>query len=95
MLTLFHHSLPPWAGEYGGWKLEKTVDYFMDFTRLAFYLVVDYPVCCTLQFILFSSFLLLNETLDHSDSLLSSFKKKEHEQEQKQTKSTLAQITFL
>jgi len=36
MLTLFHHSLPPWAGEYGGWKLEKTVDYFMDFTRLVF-----------------------------------------------------------
>jgi len=39
MLTLFHHSLPPWAGEYGGWKLEKTVDYFMDFTRLVFHLV--------------------------------------------------------
>ncbi|KAM5568661.1 beta-glucosidase-like SFR2, chloroplastic [Rosa sericea] len=34
MLTLFHHSLPPWAGEYGGWKVEKTVDYFLDFTRL-------------------------------------------------------------
>ncbi|KAL8153617.1 hypothetical protein V2J09_011377 [Rumex salicifolius] len=34
MLTLFHHSLPPWAGEYGGWRLEKTVDYFMEFTRL-------------------------------------------------------------
>ncbi|XP_010276481.1 PREDICTED: beta-glucosidase-like SFR2, chloroplastic isoform X2 [Nelumbo nucifera] len=34
MLTLFHHSLPPWAGEYGGWKIEKTVNYFMDFTRL-------------------------------------------------------------
>ncbi|XP_048235452.1 beta-glucosidase-like SFR2, chloroplastic isoform X2 [Ricinus communis] len=34
MLTLFHHSLPPWAGEYGGWKLEKTVDYFIEFTRL-------------------------------------------------------------
>lgn len=34
MLTLFHHSLPPWAGEYGGWRLEKTVDYFMDFTKL-------------------------------------------------------------
>ncbi|KAM7280160.1 hypothetical protein ACFE04_007294 [Oxalis oulophora] len=34
MLTLFHHSLPPWAGDYGGWKLEKTVDYFFDFTRL-------------------------------------------------------------
>ncbi|CAI9118917.1 OLC1v1020544C1 [Oldenlandia corymbosa var. corymbosa] len=34
MLTLFHHSLPPWAGEYGGWKLEKTVDYFLEFTRL-------------------------------------------------------------
>lgn len=36
MLTLFHHSLPPWAAEYGGWKLEKTVDYFLDFTRFAF-----------------------------------------------------------
>ncbi|KAK1318480.1 hypothetical protein QJS10_CPB04g01038 [Acorus calamus] len=36
MLTLFHHSLPPWAGEYGGWKVEKTVDYFMDFTRLVY-----------------------------------------------------------
>ncbi|XP_056694813.1 beta-glucosidase-like SFR2, chloroplastic isoform X2 [Spinacia oleracea] len=34
MLTLFHHSLPPWAGEYGGWKLERTVDYFMHFTRV-------------------------------------------------------------
>ncbi|XP_072996036.1 beta-glucosidase-like SFR2, chloroplastic [Typha latifolia] len=34
MLTLFHHSLPPWAGAYGGWKLEKTVKYFMEFTRL-------------------------------------------------------------
>uniref|UniRef100_A0A2P2JSN3 Uncharacterized protein n=1 Tax=Rhizophora mucronata TaxID=61149 RepID=A0A2P2JSN3_RHIMU len=34
MLTLFHHSLPPWASDYGGWKLEKTVDYFMDFTKL-------------------------------------------------------------
>lgn len=33
MLTLFHHSLPPWAGEYGGWKLEKTADYFLEFTR--------------------------------------------------------------
>ena len=36
MLTLFHHSLPPWAADYGGWKIEKTVDYFMDFTRLTF-----------------------------------------------------------
>ncbi|KAK3190348.1 hypothetical protein Dsin_029909 [Dipteronia sinensis] len=34
MLTFFHHSLPPWAAEYGGWKMEKTVEYFMDFTRL-------------------------------------------------------------
>ncbi|CDO98731.1 unnamed protein product [Coffea canephora] len=34
MLTLFHHSLPPWAGDYGGWKLEKTVDHFLQFTRL-------------------------------------------------------------
>lgn len=33
MLTLFHHSLPPWAGEYGGWKMEKTINYFMDFVR--------------------------------------------------------------
>ncbi|KAE8647144.1 hypothetical protein Csa_021777 [Cucumis sativus] len=40
MLTLFHHSLPPWAGEYGGWKLEKTADYFLEFTRL----VVDNTV---------------------------------------------------
>lgn len=47
MLTLFHHSLPPWAGEYGGWKLEKTVDYFMDFTRLVFALV---SVICMLLF---------------------------------------------
>jgi beta-glucosidase/6-phospho-beta-glucosidase/beta-galactosidase len=36
MLTLFHHSLPPWAGEYGGWKMEKTVNYFMDFVRYPF-----------------------------------------------------------
>ncbi|XP_060197719.1 beta-glucosidase-like SFR2, chloroplastic [Lycium barbarum] len=41
MLTLFHHSLPPWAGEYGGWKLEKTVDYFMEFTRLVVDSVAD------------------------------------------------------
>ncbi|GJU42917.1 beta-glucosidase-like SFR2, chloroplastic isoform X2 [Tanacetum coccineum] len=47
MLTLFHHSLPPWAGEYGGWKLEKTVNYFMDFTRLVvdnLFELVDYWV---------------------------------------------------
>ncbi|KAL5700339.1 galactolipid galactosyltransferase [Ranunculus cassubicifolius] len=41
MLTLFHHSLPPWAGKYGGWKLEKTVDYFIDFTRLVVDSVAD------------------------------------------------------
>ncbi|KAF5738784.1 beta-glucosidase-like SFR2 chloroplastic isoform X2 [Tripterygium wilfordii] len=41
MLTLFHHSLPPWAGEYGGWKMEKTIDYFMDFTRLVVDTVSD------------------------------------------------------
>lgn len=41
MLTLFHHSLPPWAGDYGGWKLEKTIDYFMDFTRLVVGTVSD------------------------------------------------------
>jgi beta-glucosidase/6-phospho-beta-glucosidase/beta-galactosidase len=37
MLTLFHHSLPPWAGKYGGWKMEKTVNYFMDFVRYFFW----------------------------------------------------------
>eukprot|EP01018_Ginkgo_biloba_P026010 Gb_03715 [translate_table: standard] len=45
MLTLFHHSLPPWAGAYGGWRLEKTVDYFLEFTKLAvenFVGLVDY-----------------------------------------------------
>uniref|UniRef100_A0A0C9RLY0 TSA: Wollemia nobilis Ref_Wollemi_Transcript_11775_2447 transcribed RNA sequence n=1 Tax=Wollemia nobilis TaxID=56998 RepID=A0A0C9RLY0_9CONI len=45
MLTLFHHSLPPWAGAYGGWKLEKTVNYFLEFTKLAvehFAGLVDY-----------------------------------------------------
>ncbi|KAL2470238.1 Beta-glucosidase-like SFR2 [Abeliophyllum distichum] len=41
MLTLFHHSLPPWAAEYGGWKLEKTVDYFLEFTRLVVDTVSD------------------------------------------------------
>lgn len=46
MLTLFHHSLPPWAAEYGGWRLEKTVDYFMEFTRFYFVKPFDcwYPV---------------------------------------------------
>ncbi|KAJ6790918.1 beta-glucosidase-like SFR2, chloroplastic [Iris pallida] len=38
VLTLFHHSLPPWASAYGGWKAEKTVEYFMEFTKL----VVDH-----------------------------------------------------
>lgn len=37
MLTLFHHSLPIWAAKYGGWKEPKTVKYFVDFTRLAFF----------------------------------------------------------
>nr|XP_043606694.1 beta-glucosidase-like SFR2, chloroplastic isoform X2 [Erigeron canadensis] len=47
MLTLFHHSLPPWAGDYGGWKSEKTVNYFMDFTRVVVdnvFELVDYWV---------------------------------------------------
>lgn len=34
MLSLFHHSLPKWAAVYGGWKEEKTVRYFLDFSRL-------------------------------------------------------------
>ncbi|KAL6532517.1 Beta-glucosidase-like sfr2, chloroplastic [Orobanche gracilis] len=41
MLTLFHHSLPPWAAEYGGWKLERTADYFMEFTRVVVDCVSD------------------------------------------------------
>lgn len=47
MLTLFHHSLPPWAAAYGGWKLEKTVNYFLEFTKIAvenFAQLVDYWV---------------------------------------------------
>ncbi|KAI3821532.1 hypothetical protein L1987_09100 [Smallanthus sonchifolius] len=47
MLTLFHHSLPPWAGDYGGWKSKKTVNYFMDFTRVVvdnLFELVDYWV---------------------------------------------------
>eukprot|EP00897_Mesotaenium_endlicherianum_P000471 jgi/Mesen1/10424/ME000082S09933 len=35
MLSLFHHSLPKWAALYGGWKDEKTIKYFLEFTRLA------------------------------------------------------------
>ncbi|CAK9189072.1 unnamed protein product [Sphagnum tenellum] len=34
MLTLFHHSIPSWAAEYGGWREKKTIKYFLDFTRL-------------------------------------------------------------
>ncbi|TXG67805.1 hypothetical protein EZV62_009080 [Acer yangbiense] len=39
-LTFFHHSLPPWAAEYGCWKMEKTVDYFMDFTSCVILLAI-------------------------------------------------------
>lgn len=35
MLTLFHHSLPKWATNYGGWTNHRTVDYFVEFTHLA------------------------------------------------------------
>ncbi|CAH9114971.1 unnamed protein product [Cuscuta epithymum] len=41
MMTLFHHSLPPWASEYGGWKIEKTIDYFLEFTSLVVDAVSD------------------------------------------------------
>ncbi|KAL2642376.1 hypothetical protein R1flu_009963 [Riccia fluitans] len=34
MLTLFHHSLPIWAAQYGGWKEQKTIKYFVEFTRI-------------------------------------------------------------
>lgn len=42
MLTLFHHSLPIWAADYGGWKEAKTIKYFLDFTRLGIVLLI----CC-------------------------------------------------
>jgi beta-glucosidase/6-phospho-beta-glucosidase/beta-galactosidase len=32
MLTLFHHSLPKWAIEMGGWKNEKMAGYFYAFS---------------------------------------------------------------
>ncbi|CAM6089649.1 unnamed protein product [Calypogeia fissa] len=34
MLTLFHHSLPVWAAQFGGWKNAKTTKYFVEFSRL-------------------------------------------------------------
>lgn len=45
MLTLFHQSLPTWACAYGGWMEDKTIDYFLQYTRLMvdrFYDLVDY-----------------------------------------------------
>jgi beta-glucosidase/6-phospho-beta-glucosidase/beta-galactosidase len=33
MLTLFHHSLPKWATNYGGWTNHRTVEYFVEFTQ--------------------------------------------------------------
>lgn len=45
MLTLFHQSLPSWACAYGGWKKDKTIDYFLQYTRLIvdrFYDLVDF-----------------------------------------------------
>ena len=43
MLTLFHHSLPIWAADYGGWKEAKTIKYFLDFTRLG----ISPFTCCS------------------------------------------------
>ncbi|KAH9324413.1 hypothetical protein KI387_004591, partial [Taxus chinensis] len=34
MLTLFHCSLPAWASAYGGWQKDKTIDYFIEYTRV-------------------------------------------------------------
>ncbi|GLJ42442.1 hypothetical protein SUGI_0879510 [Cryptomeria japonica] len=34
MLTLFHSSLPAWASAYGGWQNDKTIDYFIEYTRV-------------------------------------------------------------
>lgn len=33
MLTLFHHSLPDWAIEMGGWPNKELVDYFIGFSN--------------------------------------------------------------
>mmetsp|Transcript_36939 Transcript_36939/g.94463 ORF Transcript_36939/g.94463 Transcript_36939/m.94463 type:complete len:584 (-) Transcript_36939:63-1814(-) len=33
MITLFHHSLPPWSAEAGGWPSERTIDDFVLFSR--------------------------------------------------------------
>mmetsp|Transcript_41370 Transcript_41370/g.98089 ORF Transcript_41370/g.98089 Transcript_41370/m.98089 type:complete len:564 (-) Transcript_41370:5-1696(-) len=35
MMTLFHHSLPPWAAQYGGWTNETIVEDFNQFAKLA------------------------------------------------------------
>lgn len=33
MITLFHHSLPPWSAEAGGWPSERAIDDFVLFSR--------------------------------------------------------------
>ncbi|KAJ7533177.1 hypothetical protein O6H91_13G036400 [Diphasiastrum complanatum] len=35
MLTLFHHSLPKWALQYGGWTDQRTIGYFTSFAEYA------------------------------------------------------------
>ena len=62
MLTLFHHSLPPWAGEYGGWKSEKTVNYFMDFTRFDFQTLPSYSI---IFFVIFGDFKTFGEHMNN------------------------------
>lgn len=47
MMTLFHHSMPAWAGEGGGWTSDATVKYFVDFAKdvaTQLHDVVDYWV---------------------------------------------------
>lgn len=45
MLTLFHHSLPNWAHDLGGWMEKSVADYFIDFATRVYdemHTVVDY-----------------------------------------------------
>lgn len=36
MLTLFHHAIPAWSADEGGWTNAKTKQYFMSFAQAAF-----------------------------------------------------------
>lgn len=47
MMTLFHHSMPKWASDMGGWNNAEMVHYFFSFTQMvanAFGALVDFWV---------------------------------------------------